>query len=403
MQTLYYEKNIPRIAYTKLAADFCRKLLYTDFNAVQMAKDIPDPELPAEDWVRVENRLTGICGSDVTFFLSKAEIDIAMEPLKGFQRTFLGHETVGIVTEVGSKVKDFKVGDRVTLKEYMPNCDSKGITPKCRFCSEGNYSLCENVSEPTRLQTEYTGAGFGDQYVAHQNQIMHVDNRLTDEQVILIEPASCGLHAVLRDRPQPGEKILVMGLGAIGLSVVQWLRILFPSCEVYGYDRLEDRQKMAVEFGAKECFSGDLYKGTERITGAKRYVGMMKHQMLLGGFDRIYDCIGNGWAIHHGTRCLRARGTFVKVGQHMKPFSFDETSLWWQELKIVGVNSHGMETIDGRDIPTFELAQLAIAAGEFSTKGYITHTYPLSEYKEAFRMAISNPDKCLKVAVDCTK
>ena len=101
MKTVYFDKDIPRILVTKAAARACKPLLYTNLNAVKYKKDIPEPKLPAADWVRVKNIACGLCGTDVSFFKATTGTNSALEPIPGSKRTFLGHENVGVVTEVG--------------------------------------------------------------------------------------------------------------------------------------------------------------------------------------------------------------------------------------------------------------------------------------------------------------
>ena len=131
MRTVYFEKDIPRILATKAAAGRAKKLLSTKINAVKYETGLPEPALPADDWVRVRNIACGLCGTDVSFYKATTGMTSALEPIPGTKRTFLGHENVGVVTEVGSGVTDFKVGDRVTIRAYMAGCDTKGIRKRC--------------------------------------------------------------------------------------------------------------------------------------------------------------------------------------------------------------------------------------------------------------------------------
>ena len=68
MKTVFFDKDIPRILATKAAAKIMKPLLYTGLNAVKYKKDIPDPPLPTENWVRVRNIACGLCGTDISFF-----------------------------------------------------------------------------------------------------------------------------------------------------------------------------------------------------------------------------------------------------------------------------------------------------------------------------------------------
>ena len=113
-----------------------------------------------------------------------------------------------------------------------------------------------------------------------------------------------------------------------------------------------------LKLGADHILAGDPYEAASEATGGSEvYTGMMGNKYFFGGFDRIYDCIGGDWSNTTAVRLLRARGTLVKIGHHMRPIRFDETPVWWQELHIVGIDSHGMEEWEGRKLYTFDLVQ----------------------------------------------
>ena len=147
MKTIYFDKDIPRVLATKGIVAAGKKvkkaneLLYGNLNAVKFAVDIPDPALPANNWVRVKNIACGLCGTDMSFFKATTGTNSALEPIPASKKTYLGHENVGVVTEVGSAVKEFKVGDRVGIRAYMAGCDNKDL-PRCKYCEEGNYNFC---------------------------------------------------------------------------------------------------------------------------------------------------------------------------------------------------------------------------------------------------------------------
>ena len=371
MKTIYFDLDLPRVVATKAASKAFHSLLFTGLNAVKYAKNLPDPPLPAPDWVRVRNIQCGVCGTDLSFFRCTATTNCALAPIPGSRRTYLGHENVGVVTEVGPAVTKFQVGDRVTLQEYMSSCGNKSIPQPCRFCRQGDYCLCENYGEPSPLKLPDVGAGFGDQFNAPQQQL--------------------------------NPLCVVLGCGTIGLGVVQALKIFQPDCEVWVMERIKPKQEFAKKLGADHILFGDPYAATAKATGGSKVYGGKKNKMFFGGFDVIYDCVGGGWANTTCLRLLRARGTLVKIGHHMSAITFDETPIWWQELTLVGVDAHGMEHIDGRDISTFDLAQELIRDGKYRTEGFITHRFPLDDYKKAFRLMMANPPELVKVVLDCRK
>ncbi|HZK10327.1 MAG TPA: zinc-binding dehydrogenase [Clostridia bacterium] len=402
MKTIYFEKDIPRVLATKFSSRYAKKLLYTGLNAVKYEKDLAEPPLPG-DWVRVRNIYCGVCGTDVSFFKATTGTSSAFEPIPSSKRTYLGHENIGKVIEIGSEVKDLKVGDRVTIRAYMSGCDTKGIKDRCHYCKEGNYNFCLNYGAPSpHKNLGDTGAGFSDRFIYPEKGLAKVYDEISDLDATMIEPAAVSIHSVLTSPPQKDEKILVMGCGTIGLGVVQAIKILEPDCEIWIMERVKMKQDFAKKLGADYVLKGDPYTASSKATGGSQvYTGMNKNKYFFGGFDRIYDCIGGNWSNNTGLRLLKARGTFVKIGHHMQAITFDESPIWWQELKIIGVDAHGMEKWEGRKLYTFDLAQEWIRDGIYSVDGFITHHFDLDDYKEAMRLAMNNPPDVIKIVLDC--
>ena len=403
MRTVYFEKDIPRILATKAAAGRAKKLLSTKINAVKYETGLPEPALPADDWVRVRNIACGLCGTDVSFYKATTGMTSALEPIPGTKRTFLGHENVGVVTEVGSGVTDFKVGDRVTIRAYMAGCDTKGIRKRCPYCESGDYNFCTNFGTPAPYGELMMGAGWSDSFIYPAKGLAHVYDEITDEQAVMIEPSCVSVHAVLCAPPQKKEKVLVMGCGTIGLGIVQAIKIVEPDCEVWVLERVQTKQEFALRLGADHVLKGDIYEAASEATGGSEvYTGMRGNKYFFGGFDSSYDCIGGDWSNTTAVRLLKARGTLVKVGHHMRPITFDETPVWWQELRMIGIDAHGMEEWEGRKLYTFDLVQEWIRDGKYSVDGFVTHHFKLDDYKEALELALKNPPDVVKIVIDCT-
>ena len=408
MKTIYFDKDIPRVLAVKATVAVSRKikkasrLLYSDLNAVKFARDLPDPPLPADNWVRVRNIACGLCGTDMSFFKATTGTNSAFEPIPASKKTFLGHENVGEIIEVGSGVTDFKVGDRVGIRAYMAGCDTKDL-PRCKYCEEGNYNLCLRYGDKPRFDLEWTGAGWGDTFIAPQQQLYKIYDGITDEQATMIEPSCVSIHAVLRDIPKAKEKILVMGCGTIGLGVVQAIKIVQPDTEVWILERVPTKIDFAMKLGADHVLKGDPLKAASEATGGSEvFQGMSeKNRYFFGGFDRVYDCIGGDWSNTMGCRLLAPRGTFMKIGHHMCPINYDESPVWWQELSIIGVDAHGIEEWEGRRMYTFDLAQEWILSGKYSVEGFVTHHFKLDDYKAAMELALRNPPDVVKIVIDC--
>lgn len=399
MKTIYFEGKISKIAIIKVLTAFSKKGYHSRLSPIRYKK-FPDPKLPADNWVRVKNIETGICGSDMTFYKCAQGPSTAFLPIPCSKITYLGHETVGEVVEVGSAVKKFKVGDRVCMNKYMACCDLKGYSEdeQCEMCKAGNYADCENYGEPNKYDI-HAGAGMGDSYLAPEGQLLSVDG-LSDDDAVLIEPFSVSLHAVLKRVPKENEKVLVIGAGMIGLNVIQFAELLQPKCKIYVMENNPNKHEFAKKLGADVILTGEPYEAVAKATNAKIY-GKGKNRMILGGFDVIYDSVGKGTLFNDTLRWLRAQGTLVKIGYQMTKTKFDETPLWWQGLEIIGVDSHGMENYNGKKVSTFEIVKDMMLKKQLITDGFITHRFKLDDYKKAFKLLIENPRDTIKVVLDC--
>jgi len=383
MKSIYFDVNIPKILATKMLSKIFPFIYYTPISPVSYG-EIPERDLPGPGWVRIQNLMTGICGADISMFFVKASPRISIAALPGVPRVFMGHELIGRVIETGKGVKHLKTGDRVTLQRYLPCCSMKDIAPPCRHCNEGNYTLCENFSEGTMHKN--LGAGFGKYMIAHKSQLVKVPDSIPDDLAVLIEPLSVSLHAVLNRPPKDKEKVLVIGAGTIGLNVIQCAKIITPGCTLFLLEKIPFKKELGLKLGADGLIEGDPYESIAEITGAKLYRGPLGNNTMLGGFDLIYDCVGYSATINDSLRWLAAKGTYVMIGNQLEPVSFDQTPVWQQEISIVGINAHGCENYNGRRISSFELAIEMIMEKKIRLDGFITHRFPLEDYREAFKL-----------------
>jgi threonine dehydrogenase-like Zn-dependent dehydrogenase len=332
----------------------------------------------------------------------KADPRIAPVALPGIQRIYLGHEAVGEVTEVGPAVERFRAGDRVVIEARpvgSPNCHTQEIDPPCRFCARGDTRLCENNS----LGKGPVGAGGGwsDSYTAHQSEIWPVPDDLNDDQASLIEPMAVAAHGVLRRLPSPGDRVLILGAGIIGLLTLQVVKSLAPQAHVTVVVRYTHQAQAAKRLGADEVISdrGDIYAKSAEITGAKYYRVQLNRGMLLGGYDVLYDCVGDRTTIRDSLRLARAGGVVVLVGISLNQLSLDTTPVWFQEVDLVGAKTFGMETLDGRTLHTFDLVIEMLQEGALSASGLITHRFPFEQYRQAIAAASNKRSGSIKVTL----
>ncbi|HTX00739.1 MAG TPA: alcohol dehydrogenase catalytic domain-containing protein, partial [Acidimicrobiales bacterium] len=204
------------------------------------------PERPGRGWHRVRPLLAGICGSDL------ATLDGAssrwFEPIVSFP--FVpGHEIVGVVE--GGPLD----GRRVVVEPVL-GCVARGVEPPCPACGAGRKGACERIAfghlRPG-LQTGYcadTGGGWSEGLVAHESQLHTVPEELSDEAAVMIEPAACALHAALRARVAPGERVAVLGAGTLGLCTTAALRQLVLPSSLLVTAKHAVQRRLAAELGA---------------------------------------------------------------------------------------------------------------------------------------------------------
>ncbi|MGH2496160.1 MAG: zinc-dependent alcohol dehydrogenase [Ktedonobacteraceae bacterium] len=400
MWTSTLELSPRRVMMTRALGWLWRDAYFSSFAPLQV-QNVPREQLPARDWVRVRNRLAGICGSDLKLIYADGDFRVAPAALPGHTRSYPGHEVVGEVIEVGEDVTLVQVGDRVAL-QYGQCCATTGTLPMCRSCAMGNYNLCE---QGQFAGPEPIGGGWSEEMLVQEQQVFRVPPALSDEQAALLEPASVAVHSVLRHLPRPGEHVLVMGAGTIGLLVLQAIRALAPQTTVSVMARYPFQVEQATRMGAASIvYPRDSYDSVVRATGAKLYKGMMGNKMLLGGYDAIYDTIGTQHTLADALRWTRAGGTIVVVGVDLNLKYLDLSPVWYQEVNVIGSMGHGTENwpIGTRQHrSTFEVAAELIEQRLLYPEKLLTHRFALTNFREAIRAASKKGEtRAIKVVFD---
>ena len=380
MKALFVENRLERFAAGKAAKMVSRMAAMGPLSPVRYAS-VPEPALPGPRWIKVRNKACGLCGTDV--HLMAVELDPKSFPaaLPGLPRVYLGHEALAVVEEVGAGVEGIRPGDRVVERIDWPACAQMEISPPCPRCAEGAYMLCENIGRVPLPRD--TGGGFSTKSVLHHTQPFVVPDALSDDQALLLEPTAVGVHAALRSLPAAGESVLVIGAGTIGLLTVAALRHLAPDAEIRCLARHRFQAEAAAALGARVITGGgDLYRRMADDTGARYVKGHLGNEILLGGFDAIFDTVGNDSSLQDALRWCRGGGRLVLVGVNMEPGKVDYSPLWHQEITVIGVNSHATEA-DGRT--SFDHAAEVLAAHPAIPQLLLTHRFPMRRWKDAVR------------------
>jgi threonine dehydrogenase-like Zn-dependent dehydrogenase len=162
--------------------------------------------------------------------------------------------------------------------------------------------------------------------------------------------------------------------------------------------RYPHQAAMARQLGADEVISeGDGYQQAARVTGGQLFVGLFNNKVLLGGFDVIYDIVGTSDTVKDSLRWARAGGAVVLVGISPNLVRTDLSPVWHQEVDLIGSVVHGTEEWDGQRVHGYDLVIRWMRSGRFLVDGFITHRFPLKEYKEAVATAANKRTGAIKV------
>jgi len=312
--------------------------------------DIPKIE---EGEILVKMRSCGICGTDI-------------EKIKGFSLTNvkLGHEVTGDVVEVGSGVKNLKVGDRVFVHHHV-SCG------ECYYCLRGSETLCELF-----LTTNIEPCGFSEYFKVpkvnlEKGGVIKLED-LDYEEGTFIEPLACCIRNLRKCEFKEGERVMVIGCGVMGLLHILLLKE-FGASNILALDLLPFRLNKAKELGADYTFYP-----SEDFKDLK--------------VDLAIVATGNKKAFLQALNFLRRGGRISLFGAPFKGsfVELDLSQIFINEIKIIPSYSAAEKDI--------ELAYKIIKDKRIKVKDLITHRFSINDYLEAFRLA-ERGEESLKVII----
>ena len=329
-------------------------------------KEIEVPEV-GEKEVLVQLEYVGICGSDVHYFHhgNCGAYKVNLE-----EDYMLGHECAGTVVEVGTNVKDLKVGDKVALEP--------GITcGQCEFCKAGKYNLCPDVVFLATPPVQ----GCYEEYIAFpENMCFKLPENMTTKEGCLIEPLSVGFHAANQGDVQVGESVVILGAGCIGL-------VTLLACKAHGAgniivaDIVDARIEKAKELGATHVINSKEVNALEeiaRLTGGK-------------GADKVFETAGSPITIAQTAFAVKRGGTITLVGlSAQEEINYNFAQIMDKEATIKSVFRY-------RNI--YPKAIEAVSAGAIDVNGIVTHEFDLEHIQEAFEEAINNKTDLVKAVI----
>lgn len=320
--------------------------------------DLPMPVVGAGEAL-LKVRCCGICGADVASFTGN-------QPFTKYPR-IPGHEfSAEIVTLPKEYTGALKPGDVVTANPYF-NCGS------CYACRRGHVNCCHD-NQTMGVQRD----GSFCEYIAMPVERIYDGKGLTDEQLALIEPFSIGWHALSRCEIKPGDKVLVIGAGPIGLFAT--ISAKRKGAEVYVADLLDGRLEKATRFGAAGV-----------INSAKESLADYTAKVTDGGFDVCVEACG---APETFLACIDAcafAGNIVLIGNGKRNTTFLHSTLLKKELNVYG--SRNSLPADFRSLID------VVAEGSVDPLPMVSAVYPADRAIDAFDALVHNDGSLAKVLI----
>jgi len=340
------------------------KMVQVKGNSTVEIKDVNKPSLGSHE-ILVKMQACGICGSDVEKVFGKY----------GQPSMRLGHEPAGIITQVGSEVKNFSIGDRVFTHHHVA-CYSDD----CHECSHENETMCKKYYE-----SNLEPCGLADEYIVPEWNVKHggvlrIPDSMSFEEAAMIEPLACCVRAWNKFRHKKNDSIAILGVGPTGIMHAL-LAKLYDCGKIFCIDLNEFRLDFAKKFEAITINSGNT-NALEKI----------KSETANQGVDVVIVSTSSLNALKDAVNFVRKGGTIVMFGVPSKGAKVDLDMSEVYSKGITIVNSYAASDDDTRN------ALDLIATQRINVSQLITHKYNLQECQQAFVHAKSG-DNAMKIII----
>lgn len=327
------------------------------------------PEISDPHYVKVQIKATGICGSDVHFYTHGSIGDFVLKaPM------VLGHESSGVVVEVGKAVTSVKVGDRVAIEPGVPSRYSKETL-------SGHYNLCPHMAFAATPPYDGTLVKY---YLSPEDFVYKLADHVSFEEGAAIEPLSVGVHANRLAETSFGQAVVVLGAGPVGLLTGAVAKA-FGALDIVYVDIFEHKLERAKQFGATHTI---LWESSADEGGLVHEIAK-----VLGGThpDIVFECSGAEKCIRAAVKACRRGGRIVQVGMGKDDISFPINDLSQKEITFQG----SFRYYEG----DFDDAVKLISSGKVDVKPLITRIFPFDEAVEAYKYNVEHGKDVIKTII----
>ena len=307
-------------------------------------RNIPLPDFHDED-VLLEVANVGVCGSDLHQWTGDHSWQVNYPVV-------LGHEFAGRIFKCGKSVRGWKDGDRVVSETAAI------IDPNNPLSRRGLYNL-----DPTRKGFGYGVDGAMTRYVKVPSRILHsVPDSIPFEQACLTEPCCVAFNATIRNaRIEPGDRIVVLGPGTIGILCAAMARLAGAQVALVGLDRDKGRLEVARAYGC-DIVIGDASEWANTRDGL--------------GADGVIDAAGVSVTLKTAIDLVRPAGWISKVGWGRDPLNFSLDALVQKNVTLQGSYSHNW--------PIWERVLALMSSGQLDVKPILGGVWPIAKWHDAF-------------------
>jgi (R,R)-butanediol dehydrogenase / meso-butanediol dehydrogenase / diacetyl reductase len=329
-------------------------------------EDVPDPT-PGRGDLILKVRACGICGTDLHWSESRDHGAGWRVLAPG---SVMGHEFAGEVVEVGGDLRgQWRVGERVCALPSI-GCD------QCAHCRAGRAYRCEQVA--TRASAALTGA-YAEYTRVGASATLRLPDAVSFHEGALVEPLAVGLNAVGKARLEPGDSVLILGAGPVGIAVAMWCRF-FGARHIVVSDLVGARAERAIGFGATGAIDASREDVRERVA------------QLTGGQARVvFDCVGVPGSLQLAINYAPFDGHVVVVGLCMAADRFFPAKAITKELDLTFVFVYRL-----RD---FEIVVDMLGRERIDAGGLVTGRVGFDSFCQSFE-ALKKPSDQIKVMLE---
>ncbi|KAF2810773.1 putative alcohol dehydrogenase [Mytilinidion resinicola] len=325
----------------------------------------PIPKLRDAWDVRIHIGQTGICGSDVHYWQRGRIGDFILK-----SSIILGHESAGTVVEVGSAVKNLKIGDRVAIEPGVP-------CRHCDYCRSSSYNLCPDTVFAATPPHDGTLSKY---YIVATDYCVPLPDHMDLEQGAMVEPVAVAVQITKVGKVRANQTIVVFGCGPIGV-LCQAVSKSYSAKKVIGVDISKSRLEFAKTFGADGAF----------LPPAKP-ADMIKDEFKLEeGPDVVIEATGAESCIQTGINLAKKGGMYVQAGMGKENVTIPITTACIRDLTIRG----SIRYTTG----CYPTAVDLVASGKIEVKRFITDRFKFEEVEQAFELVRQGKESMIKVII----